>query len=72
MRRARSGRSKKHAPNAKFAHTLGWPLRRARIGICPLHLRYPTLSSGLMLLIAIFSVIVLLLCWLCYSGDCNS
>jgi len=25
-----------------------------------------------MILVAIFSVIVLLMCWLCYSGDCNS
>jgi len=25
-----------------------------------------------MILIAIFSVIVLLMCWLCYSGDCNN
>jgi len=25
-----------------------------------------------MILVAIFSVIVLLLCWVCYSGDCNS
>jgi hypothetical protein len=25
-----------------------------------------------MILVAIFSVIVLLLCWVCYSGDCSS
>jgi len=24
-----------------------------------------------MILVAIFSVIVLLMCWLCYSGDCK-
>lgn len=27
---------------------------------------------SLMILVAIFSVIVLLLCFLCYSGDCNN
>lgn len=33
----------------------------------------PTLPRGtFMILVAIFSVIVLLMCWLCYSGDCNS
>ena len=25
-----------------------------------------------MILVAIFSIIVLLLCFLCYSGDCNN
>src|SRR4051812_19332847 len=29
-------------------------------------------AYGLMILVAIFSVIVLLMCWLCYSGDCSS
>ena len=27
--------------------------------------------SSFMILVAIFSVIVLLMCWLCYHGDCN-
>ena len=45
--------------------------------------RFPFLNSGLinptpyparlfMILVAIFSLIVLLLCFLCYSGDCNN
>jgi hypothetical protein len=39
----------------------------------PLVPRIPTppFPGHSMILIAIFSVIVLLMCWLCYSGDCN-
>jgi hypothetical protein len=29
------------------------------------------IARSFMILIAIFSVIVLLMCWLCYSGDCH-
>jgi hypothetical protein len=32
----------------------------------------PHLGYRFMILVAIFSVIVLLMCWLCYSGDCNN
>jgi len=31
----------------------------------------PNLAAP-MILVAIFSVIVLLLCWVCYNGDCNN
>ena len=34
-------------------------------------LPYPVVRL-FMILVAIFSVIVLLMCWLCYSGDCNN
>jgi hypothetical protein len=49
----------------KTPPTLGWPAAR----------RFPTFRppphpvTPVMLLIAIFSVTVLLLCWLCYSGE---
>jgi hypothetical protein len=29
-------------------------------------------AQSFMILVAIFSIIVLLLCFLCYSGDCNN
>jgi hypothetical protein len=32
----------------------------------------PTPTFSFMILVAIFSIIVLLMCWLCYSGDCNN
>lgn len=32
----------------------------------------PDLPPPPMILVAIFSVIILLLCWVCYSGDCNN
>jgi hypothetical protein len=32
----------------------------------------PLSVRSFMILVAIFSVIVLLLCFLCYSGDCNN
>lgn len=49
----------------KDASTLDWPVVRG----------FPTVPAPphpvtpVMLLIAIFSVTVLLLCWLCYSGE---
>lgn len=49
----------------KTPPTLGWPAAD-EFSTLPSH---PTPVTPVMLLIAIFSVTVLLLCWLCYSGE---
>lgn len=50
----------------KTPPTLGWPAADGFPTVLPTH---PTSVTPVMLLIAIFSVTVLLLCWLCYSGE---
>jgi len=50
-------------------------LANVQSAICLGLLRFrpnPYPPAGFMILVAIFSVIVLLMCWLCYSGDCNN
>jgi hypothetical protein len=53
------------ASGKKTFLTLGWPAVRRLPTVPP----PPNPVTPVMLLIAIFSVTVLLLCWLCYSGE---
>src|SRR5438874_2355459 len=72
-RAQQAGRSIK---SHRFFSTLAeFRLARRRLSPCsppPLQRRvYPAVPVW-MILIATFSVIILVLCWLCYSGDVNS
>jgi hypothetical protein len=59
-------------PPAVFSPSFRWLPPARRFPSADRHPKLPTHSvTGMMLLIAIFSVIVLLLCWLCYSGEKN-
>jgi hypothetical protein len=59
-------------PPAVFSPSFRWLPPAQRFPSAARHPKLPTHPvTGMMLLIAIFSVIVLLLCWLCYSGEKN-
>jgi len=62
-------RSKLNSPFRGIPANFGlanWYFPHCFIGSSPL----PRLDF--MILVAIFSVIILVLCWLCASGDCNN
>jgi hypothetical protein len=63
-------RSKFPGKKSDCADKYIWPARRRTHRLAGT-LSPPRLPPYPMLLVAIFSIIVLLMCWLCYSGDCK-
>jgi hypothetical protein len=61
----------KNIPNAPAHFRLANPGSPACASVASCRLAPTPLPEKFMILVTIFSVIVLLMCWLCYSGDCR-